>query len=121
MGVRRLFALTALALCAACSAPPSAQERARDAELAAVAPLRTKYQGVVMGFDVSHGTTLVVSLDMQDLVDQMDDGTQNAMRRDVLSRWSGAWKAQHPGEHAALEVRFVDFRGNPVFTDRAKV
>ncbi len=111
-GLRFLACAVVVMLAVACSSP-SAQERINDAELAAVAPLRTQYSGVVMGFDIRSPNTLIVSLDLQSYLD-MDDDAVAAMQRDVLRRWRAAWSAAHPHAHAAIHVRFIDFIGRKV-------
>lgn len=110
-------ALAALLL-AACSSPP--QHGVDDTELAAVAPLKQRYAGIVMGFDIKPATTLVVSLDLQAYTDA-DDDTVAALKRDALVRWRTVWAAAHPHDHAALEVRFIDFIGRKVATETATV
>jgi hypothetical protein len=113
MATLRFLAHAVLAtLVVACSSP-SAQERTNAAELAAVAPLRTQYSGVEMGFDIRSPETLIVSLDLQSYFD-MDDDAVAAMQRNTLRRWRAAWTAAHPHEHAVLHVRFIDFIGRKV-------
>jgi hypothetical protein len=108
--LRRLaLAACALAPLAGCSSP-SAHEQTVSTELAALAPLKTAYSGVLMGFDVHGETTLVASLDLQAYIGT-DDDTNAAMRRAVVDRWRRAWSAAHPGAHATLHVRFIDFIG----------
>ncbi len=107
------------ALLTACSTR-SPQQRVDDAELAFVAPLKEKYSGVVMGFDVRPQSTLVVSLDLQHYIETDDDAVA-AMKRDVLARWRAAWTAAHPGAHAELLVRFIDFIGRTVAQETTKV
>jgi hypothetical protein len=109
----RFFAHAMVATLAVACSSPSAQERMNDAELAAVAPLRTQYSGVVMGFDIRPPTTLIVSLDLQSYFD-MDDDAVAAMQRNVLRHWRSAWSAAHPHAHAVLHVRFIDFIGRKV-------
>jgi hypothetical protein len=113
-GLRFLAYAVVATLAVACSSP-SAQERTNDAELAAVAPLKAQYSGVVMGFDIRPPETLIVSLDLQSYFD-MDDDAVAAMQRTVLLRWRSAWKSGHPNAHALLHVRFIDFIGRKVAT-----
>ncbi len=103
---------TLAALLTACGAR-APQERIDDAELAALAPLKEKYSGVVMGFDIRSQNTLVVSLDLQHYI-ETDDDVVAAMRRDVLARWRAAWTGAHPRVHGVLRVRFIDFIGRTV-------
>ena len=44
----------------------------------------------------------------------------DAMQRDALKRWRAAWIAAHPREHATLHVRFIDFIGRKVATNRRR-
>src|SRR5215469_6516547 len=119
--VRRaaLAALT-LAAVAGCSAPPSPHERLVANELDQMTPLKHTYTGVVMGFDVHGDTTLVASLDLQTYIG-MDDDAAEAMRRAVVNRWRSAWSAAHPGAHATLHVRFIDFIGRKVAEESSSV
>jgi hypothetical protein len=112
-GLRFLTRAVAATLAVACSSSPSAQERTNEGELAAVAPLRTQYSGVVMGFDIRPQETLIVSLDLQSYID-MDDDDVTAMQANTLRRWRSAWGAAHPHTHAVLHVRFIDFIGRRV-------
>lgn len=111
-GLRFLAYAVVATLAVACSSP-SARERTDDAELAAVAPLKVQYSGVVMGFDIRPPDTLIVSLDLQSYLD-MDDDAVAAMQRTVLLRWRDAWSAAHPHTHAVLHARFIDFIGRKV-------
>jgi len=111
--VRRLaLAACVLAPLVACSSP-SAHEQVVSTELSAVAPLKAAYPGVLMGFDVRGDTTLLASLDLQAYIGT-DDDTNAAMRRSVVERWRRAWSAAHPGAHATLHVRFIDFIGRTI-------
>jgi hypothetical protein len=113
-GLRFLAYAVVATLAVACSSP-SARERTDDGELAAVAPLKAQYSGVVMGFDIRAPNTLIVSLDLQGYLD-MDDDAVAAMQRSTLLRWRSAWKSGHPQAHALLYVRFIDFIGRKVAT-----
>jgi hypothetical protein len=106
------------ALLAACSAP-SPQQRAEDAELAAVTPLKQKYP-VLAGFEIRPATTLIVSLDLQQYI-EMEDDEIASMKKAAVERWRSAWSAAHPHTHAVLEVRFIDFIGRKVSTVTTKV
>jgi hypothetical protein len=107
------------ALLAACSSP-APQQRVDDAELAAMAPLKRQYAGVVMGFEVRPQSTLVVSVDLQQYI-ETDDDTIAAMKRDALASWRSAWVAAHPHARAVLHVRFIDFIGRRVAAESTKV
>ncbi|MFY9665806.1 MAG: hypothetical protein WAL67_11060 [Candidatus Cybelea sp.] len=106
------------ALVAGCSGP-SPQQRAQDAELAAVTTLKQRYP-VIAGFDVRPATTLIVSLDLQQYI-EMEDDEIAAMKRATVKGWRSAWSAAHPNAHALLEVRFIDFIGRKVATETTKV
>jgi hypothetical protein len=115
MASLRFLAVAVVATIAVACSSPSPQERTIDAELAAVAPLKTQYSGVVMGFDIRPPNTLIVSLDLQSYLD-MDDDAVAAMQRNVLRSWSSAWRSAHPHARAVLHVRFIDFIGRKVAT-----
>ena len=120
--MRALAAGLALLLAACSSASP--QERAQSAELAALAPLKQTYNGVIMGFDFPPGpsgdTTLIVSLDIQNYIG-MDDPAAAAMKRNVLAQWRAAWTAAHPNQHATITVRMIDFVGRKLVEESARV
>jgi hypothetical protein len=107
----KLQHIGALLILAACTGP-TAQQRAVDAELAALAPIKQTYP-VVVGFDVRTPTTLVVSLDLQTYIGMSDDEAA-AMKRAVVERWRTAWIGAHPKSQALLHVRFIDFIGRKV-------
>jgi hypothetical protein len=117
--LRPLRSAFAALLLAACSSP-APQHGVTDAELAAVAPLKQRYAGIVMGFDIKPATTLIVSLDLQAYTDA-DDDTVAALKRDALARWRTAWVAAHPRERAVLSVRFIDFIGRNVASEATTV
>jgi hypothetical protein len=117
--LRALSVALAAALAVACSSP-SPQQRTTDAEIAAMAPLKSRYSGLVMGFDVRPPATLLVSLDLQQYIETGDD-TIAAMKRDALARWRSAWIAAHPHSHAELRVRFIDFIGRKVGEESTQV
>lgn len=76
-------------------------------------PLKRAYPGVLMGFDVRGDTMLVASLDLQGY-NGTDDDVNTAMRRAVVEGWRRAWSSAHPGAHATLHVRFIDFIGRTI-------
>jgi hypothetical protein len=117
--LRRIATAVLAALLAACN-PQSPQQGLTDRELAALAPLKQKYAGLVMGFDVHPRNTLVISLDLQEYI-ETDDDTIAAMKRDALAKWRTAWSSAHPHAHGLLHVRFIDFIGRKVATESAKV
>jgi hypothetical protein len=101
----------------ACSSTASRQSTS-DAEIASLATLKQHYPTVVMGFDVQHDTTLVISLDLQSYI-EMDDDAVDALKREALKRWVAVWSGSHPRAHATLHVRFIDFIGRKV-TDESQ-
>lgn len=117
-GLLRAAAAFALGL-AACAAP-SATQQTIDAEIAAMAPLKHAFPAVVMGFDVRDVTTLVVSLDLQ-AYEGMNDDDAAAMERRAVSDWRAAWRDAHPGRHARLQVRFIDFIGRRILQRSAEI
>jgi hypothetical protein len=108
----RKLACAAVAALIACSSPTQ-QQRVDSAEIAQLDQLKHSYPDVVMGFDIRPETTLTVSLDLQHYI-EMDDDDVAAMQRAALARWRGAWVGAHPGEHAELRVRFIDFIGRKI-------
>ena len=103
----------------ACS-QPSPQQRLDDGEIEALAPLKSRYAGIVMGFDVKPQTTLNASIDLQAYIDA-DDDRLAAMRKEALVRWRSIWIARHPGAHALVSVRFIDFIGRKVAQESSPV
>jgi hypothetical protein len=116
---RLVAAVLTICMLVACS-QSSPQQRLDDAEIEALAPLKAHYAEVVMGFDVKPQTTLIVSVDLQSYIDT-DDDTLAAMRREALVRWRSIWRARHPGAHAVVSVRFIDFIGRKVAQESAPV
>jgi hypothetical protein len=108
----RKLACAAVAALIACSSP-TPQQRVDSAEIAQLGQLKRSYPDTVMGFDIRPETTLIVSLDLQHYI-EMDDDDVAAMQRAAVARWREAWSKAHPGEHAALRVRFIDFIGRNV-------
>ncbi len=117
--LRRLLRIALAVLIAACSGP-TPQERAHSAELNDLAALKRRYPDVVMGLDLRHDDTLIVSLDLQQYI-AMDDDAIAALKRDSLARWRSAWIAEHPHEHALLHLRFIDFIGRHVADETTRV
>jgi hypothetical protein len=108
----RKLACAAVAALVACSSPTQ-QQRVDSAEIAQLSQVKHGYPDVVMGFDIRPETTLIVSLDLQHYI-EMDDDDVAAMQRAAVARWREAWMSAHPGEHATLRVRFIDFIGRKV-------
>jgi hypothetical protein len=110
--VRYFVGIALAALVVACSGP-TPLERVHAAERNDLGALKRQYPDVVMGFDLRHDDTLVISLDLQQYI-EMDDDAVAALKRDALARWRSAWMAQHPREHALLHLHFIDFIGRRV-------
>lgn len=115
----RLLAAAAIVVLAACSSP-SAEEAAQNQELAALTPLRQKYQDVVVGFDFKPKETLIVSLDLNNY-NGMGDDDQDAMKKVIVATWRKAWLEAHPGQHATIHLQFMDFIGRTIGTETLKV
>jgi len=116
--VRRLLNIALAATLAACG--PTPQERVHAAELNDLAALKRQYPDVVMGFDLRHDDTLIISLDLQQYI-AMDDDAIAALKRASLARWRSAWIAEHPHEHAVLQLHFIDFIGRRVADETTRV
>ena len=112
MSARPSIAVPIIAVLAACTTP-SASDRVTEAELAAVAPLKAQYAGVVSGFDIRTPDTLTIALDLQRYI-EMDDDAAAALQRHALATWRSAWLASHPHQKATLHLRFIDFIGRTV-------
>ena len=104
---------------AACSGP-TPEQKIHDSELSDLAQLKQHYPDVVMGFDLRHDDTLIISLDLQQYIG-MDDDAVAALKRDALARWRSAWIAAHPHQHALLHLHFIDFIGRRVADETAQV
>lgn len=114
-------ALLVILMLAACSqaASPNATDPAAAREESAVAPLKAQYKPVITGFDVK-GTTLDIFVDAE-AMSEMDGPVEQAMEDGALKRWRETWKANHPGRHATLRVRFRNYFGEVVYSESAKV
>jgi hypothetical protein len=117
-GMHRWIAAGAIALLAACSSP-SPQEAAQNQELAALTPLKQKYQDVVTGFDFKPGETLIVSLDLNNY-NAMGDDDQAAMKETIIAMWRKAWQEAHPGQHDTIHLKLMDFIGRTIGTETIK-
>jgi hypothetical protein len=120
MTTSRRFSCALFLAIAACSAAPTAQQRIESAELKKLAAVKVKYQGVIAGYDI-HGPSIDVSLDEQTMIDRLDENSQAAMNDDVTAHWRSIWGATHPGKHAQLTVRFINFRGVLLAKEHATV
>ncbi len=116
---RLVAAAWTICMIVACS-QPSPQQRLDGAEIEALAPLKSRYAGIVMGFDVKPQTTLIVSIDLQAYIDA-DDDRLAAMRKEALVRWRSTWVARHPGARAVISVRFIDFIGRKIAQESTPV
>lgn len=114
----RFIAAAAIVLLAACSSP-SPQEAAQNQELATLTPLKQKYQDVVVGFDFKPNETLIVSLDLQNY-NGMGDDDQDAMKKAISATWRKAWQQAHPGQHATIHLKLMDFIGRTIGTEDVK-
>ena len=72
-------------------------------------------QEIVLGPD--HGDIFVDA----ELMSEMDGPVEQAMEDQALKRWRETWKAENPGKHATLRVRFRNYFGEDVFNESAKV
>ncbi|MBV9262892.1 MAG: hypothetical protein JO324_01135 [Candidatus Eremiobacteraeota bacterium] len=117
--MRIATSITVALLVAAC-ASPSSQERMSGAEISDMSALKRQYPDVVSGFDLRPRDTLVVSLDLQHYI-EMDDDAVVALKRDALERWRAVWVRHHPGEHATLHLRLIDFIGRKVADETTRV
>lgn len=116
--MHRFIAAAAIVTLAAC-ASPSPQEATQNRELATLTPLKQKYQDVVTGFDFKPDETLVVSLDINNY-NGMGDDDQAAMKKTIAATWRKAWQDAHPGEHATIHLKLMDFIGRTIGTQTIK-
>lgn len=117
--LRFVVAAAAIVSLAACSSP-SPQEAAQNQELTTLTPLKQKYQDVVMGFDFKPDETLVVSLDLNNY-NGMGDDDQDAMKKTIVATWHKAWQEAHPGQHATIHLKLMDFIGRTIGTETIKI
>jgi hypothetical protein len=110
--------LALLVALAACSPPPSAQERIAANETAALAPLKAKYPDIVVSFDPK-GTRLDISIDANGYISTDDDAVA-AFKARASHDWRAAWSASHPHQHGLLTVRLIDFIGRTWVTEHVK-
>lgn len=103
-----------------CGTSESPSQLTVDREIAALAPLKNNSESTIVGMDVKDNTELVLSLDVEawTSIDEDDDTAIEAL---ALKDWKAAWIHEHPGLHATLHVRFVDYHGSPIYNERAAV
>jgi hypothetical protein len=113
--------LLAILMLAGCSQPASSGsgDTADARELRAVEPLKAQYKPVITGIDVK-GATLDIFVDAE-LMSEMDGPVEQAMEDGALKRWRETWKANNPGKHATLHVRFRNYFGEDAYSESAKV
>jgi hypothetical protein len=116
--MHRLSAAAVIVLLSACTSP-SPQEATQNQELATLTPLKQKYHDVVMGFDFKPGEMLIVSLDLNNY-NGMGDDDQDAMKKTIAATWRKAWQEAHPGEHATIHLKLMDFIGRTIGTETIK-
>lgn len=119
MAWRRLISLALLCSLATACSTPSDQAQLEQKERDLLAPLKTAYSDQVMGYDFK-GTTLDISIDANAVL-SMDADAEDAMKARALRDWKSTWAASHPGQHATIRVRMVDFRGTKYADESAKV
>jgi hypothetical protein len=87
--------------------------------MAYMQPMRADSANTVVGFAVQ-GTRIDVAVD-PNLWQALDDGGDQAIKTEALSRWKTAWSEENPGRHATLTVRLIDYRGHEFFRETTKV
>jgi hypothetical protein len=118
--LRRTLHISIGAIALAACSTPSQQEQIQATELKQLAPLRTEFNGVVMGFDFKGDTTLLVSIDIQNWIGLDDDAAANA-KRQIVKQAQAAWIAAHPNQQATVTVRLIDFIGRTIYQETAKI
>ena len=114
----RAVAALSLAFLAACASAPTAQERAAATEQSVLAPLKAKYPDIVTSFDIS-GKRLDLSIDANGYIRTGDDAIA-AFKGEAGAAWRKAWMKAHPGKHATLTLRFVDYVNRTWFHETLK-
>jgi len=119
MTLSRVFSV-ALVLGVVCAcAGPTPQEASLAREMTAMQPMRGEFDDTVLGFDVA-GSQISVGIDLNQW-ETIDDDADQAIKSEALDRWKKAWSKEHPGEHATVTVRLVDYHGHAFFRESAKV
>jgi hypothetical protein len=111
-------AALALATMAACSSPPSPQQRIEATEQAALAPLKKDYPRIITAFDIN-GSTLDIAIDANAYI-QTGDNAVDAFKKQIVKSWRAAWLAAHPHQHALLIVQLRDFINRVWYTARVQ-
>lgn len=119
IGPARFFVGAILCLVASGCSKPSDQAQVEQKERDLLAPLKTTYSDQVMGYDIKE-TTLDISIDANAVL-SMDADAEDAMKGRALRDWKSTWVATHPGQHATVRVRMIDFRGTNYADESAKV
>jgi outer membrane usher protein FimD/PapC len=114
----RAIAALVLAVTASCATAQSPQERIESTEQAALAPLKAKYPDLVTAFDLA-GNRLDLSIDANAYI-QTDDNVVERFKHDAAGAWRSAWMKAHPGQHATLTLRLVDFMSRSWATERIR-
>lgn len=104
---------------AGCSSPKPRVSPVLSQEQSAVAVLKTKYKGVVLGTDVQH-RTLVLYVDVNDMY-SMDEDAEAAMKADALERWKSIWAKAHPHAHGSVQLSLRDYYGKEIYRKSAAV
>lgn len=82
-------------------------------------PFKSKYSDTIMGFDFK-GTSVDISIDANALM-SMDDDSEAALKSQAIRDWANTWRNTHPGKHATVTLRILDFRGTQYAKEFAKV
>jgi hypothetical protein len=97
----------ALAVLAACSQPPSPQERIEATEQASLAALKSKYPDIITAFDIN-GNELDIAIDAN-AYNATADPALDVFKKQAAAQWRTAWLLAHPRAHALLTVEMRDF------------
>lgn len=113
-----LWLLAGVIAVASCSPAPTAQQRAHAIERAALAPLQKNYAKIVTAFDIS-GTRLDLAINANAYIATGDD-TLSRFRAQALRDWRDGWRKAHPGKHAVLTLRLMDYINRVWATEHTK-
>ncbi len=112
------FAAALIAVAGCAPTTPSSTDRAAVAENAGVATFKQTYSGVVTGTDIK-GATALIYVDINGM-NQMDEQSEIDMKSAMLAQWKSIWRKNHPGRHATITLELHDFRGNLIYSKKAK-